>query len=244
MLRKRYKMKRRPMRRSTTRRPKSRTGIRKSTPEIKIQTDVYPSLEVEATRLSAASASLPATGFLVNDLLRTITAGTSGAQRIGNRIFVKKIQINVTAYLCPEGNDAQLNSALLRCVVSTAGWDKAAGTSIANFFDTPVIYPFNGPLNRRLYSTFFDKVVTFNSPYPAICDGDGIPTPGLGMSKSFNITLNVNKNVKYAPTSAVPADEMNSYSLFMWAFTPSLPPGVEVRVICSSVRVRTWFTDD
>jgi len=244
MLRKRYKMKRRPMRRSTTRRPKSRTGIRKSTPEIKIKTDIYPSLEIMATRLGAASASLPATGFLVNDLLRTIVAGTGGGQRIGNRIYVKKIQINVTVYLCPSGADAQLNTGLLRCVVSTAGWDKAAGTSIANFFDTPVIYPFNGPLNRKLYSTFYDKTVTLNSPYPAICDGDGIPTPGLGMNKSFNITLNLNKNIKWTPTSAIPTDESNSYSLFMWAFTPSLPPDVETRIFCSSLRVRTWFTDD
>jgi len=244
MLRKRYKMKRRSMRRSTTRRSSNRKGFKKSTPEIKIQTDIYPSLEIKASRLNASSASLPATGFLLNDLLRTIVAGTGPSQRIGGRIFVKKIQINVVAYLCPEGNSASLNTTLIRCAVGTAGWDKVAGTSVANFFDTPVIYPFNGPLNRRLFSFFYDKIVTMNSGWPASTNATGTPDPASGMCKSFNITLNVNKNIKYIPSSAVPTDESSSYSLFMWGFMPNQPANTEARVACATVRTRTWYTDD
>lgn len=244
MLRKRYKMKRRPMRRSTTRRTGTRKGFKRSTPEIKIQTDIYPSLEIKASRLNAVSASLPATGFLVNDILRTIVAGTGSDQRIGGRIFVKKIQISVTVYLCPEGNSASLNTTLIRCAVGTAGWDKAAGTSIGNFFDKAVIYPFNGPLNRRLYSFFYDKIVTMNSGWPASTNGTGVADPGTGMTKHFNITLNVNKNIKYIPASAIPTDEASSYSLFMWGFMPSQPANTEARVACATLRVRTWYTDD
>jgi len=243
MLRKRYKMKRRSMRRST-RRSGIRKGFKKSTPEIKIQTDIYPSLEIMATRLNAVSASLPATGFLINDILRTIVAGTGPNQRVGSRIFVKKIQISITVYLCPEGNSVELNSALIRCVVGTAGWDKTSGTSIANFFDTPVIYPFNGPLNRRLYSYFYDKIVTMNSGWAAETDSSGTASAGLGMAKHFNVTLNVNKNIKYIPSSAVPTDEASSYSLFLFGFTPALPANFEARVACCTVRTRTWYTDD
>lgn len=243
MLRKRYtKMRRVKRRRSTTRRPS--TGFRKNTPEVKIWTGSYPALEIDSHVLAAATINLPNSAFLIADAINNIVAGTGSTQRIGNRIFVKKIQYSFTAFLCPEGNSVSLNAAVARFVITSAGWDKTAGTSIPRFFDTDVTRPLTGPLNRRLYKIYKDVYVHFNAGWPASTNTSGVADVGNGMVKHFNINVNVNKNVKFTPGATTVADESSSYSLIAMAYIPSQPSNTEVRALCSSLRLRIWYTDD
>lgn len=223
---------------------RSSTGFRKNTPEVKIWTGSYPALEIDAHVLSAATTTLPNSAFLIADAFNNIVAGTGSTQRIGNRIFVKKIQYSFTAFLCPEGNSATLNAAVARFIITSAGWDKTPGTSIARFFDTDVTRPLTGPCNRRLYKIYKDVYVHFNAGWPASTNSAGVSDAGNGMVKHFNININVNKNVKFTPGAATVADESSSYSLCAMAYIPAQPNNSEVRAICTTARVRIWYTDD
>jgi len=243
MLRKRYTKMRRVKRRSTVRRPR-KTGIRSAKPEMKIWTGIYTNLEIMSSYLLAGSVNLPGSHLLITDSLVNIVQGTGADQRIGNRIFVKKIQYSVIAWLCPEGNSVTINSALLRYNVVSAGWEKAAGTSLTRYFDSIMVRPMTGSLNRRLYSVWKDRYVHMNSAWPAATDAAGDPDPGNGMIKHFNININVNKNVKFTPGVNQVSDESSSYSLALYAQIPSQPQNTEARAACCSVRVRIWYTDD
>lgn len=242
MLQKRYTKMRRTKRKSVIRRPRS--GLRSSKPEIKMWTGSYPALEFVAIRTAAASSLLGGKQFLIADFFKNVTVGAGYNQRVGQRIFAKKIQLSFTTYLCPEGNDASCNTGVVRHQVGSAGWDKTAGTGINNFFDETVTYPFTGPNNRKLYKTYKEKIVHFNSAVAAKNSPTGTGIAGIGMVKHYKMNINVNKNIKYSTNSTTPSDESGSYSLFVMAYTPNLPSGTETRLCCSSVRVRLWFTDD
>lgn len=232
------------------RRFRRKSVVRKSSvrnskrPEWKIFTANFPSTEITATAVSAATSSCPATTFLKADILNNIVQGTAENQRIGNRIFVKKIQWRFTVYLCPQGNSVSLNSAAIRFIIGSAGWNLTAGTSLSGFFDTATNTIFDGALNRRKFSFFKDKTVHLNSGYPAITTAGGVNVAGTGMVKRVNLTCNVNKQVKYYPGGANVSDESNSYNLFALGTTPNLGSNVEVRVACMTYRVRIWYTDD
>jgi len=227
--------------RSTIRR--SRTGARSARPEVKIYTAIYEDFAIYSSFLNADSTSIPASANLYPDLLDGIIKGTTSSQRVGDRIFVKKIQYSGVMFLCPSGNSTSMNTALVRLVICGASWGKASGTSIQYFFDRSLRRVFNGPLNRRRFPVFKDKIISFQSGWPATTDSDGDLDSATGQIKHFNISLNVNKNVKYSPDLSTVADEGNSYCLFAYGATPQ-PSNTEVRVACMSLRVRVWFTDD
>jgi len=242
MLQKRYRKMRKVTKRSPVRRP--RAGLKSSKPEIKMWTGSYPALEIVAVRSTATSTALTGKQFLIADFLKNIEQGVGISQRVGLRIFVKKLQISCTTYLCPEGNDATINSCVIRHQIGSAGWDRTAGTQINNYFDSGITYPFTGPNNRKLFRTFKERIVHLNSPLPAQTTALGVGISGTGMVKHYKINVNINKNVKYSPHSNTPADESTSYSLFTMAYTPMQPSNTEIRVACMSTRVRIWFTDD
>lgn len=241
MLQKRYRKMRKVKRRSTVRRP--RTGMKKNKPEMKIFTSVYEDFAIYATLAAVDTTSSPGAANLYPDLLNRILPGTGSNQRVGSRIFVKKIQYSGIIFLCPQGNSASLNSALVRLVVCSAGWGTTGGSSIQYFFDHPLKRIFNGSLNRRRYSFFKDKIISLNSGWPASTNASGVQDPGTGLMKHFNITINVNKNVKYSPDLTTVPDEMNSYCLFAFGAVVQ-PSNTETRVACMSLRTRVWYTDD
>lgn len=242
MLRKRYTKMRKRKIKSTVRRPRS--GLRSSKPEIKMWTGSYPSLEFVAIRSTGASSTLTGKQFLIADFFKNIAVGAAYNQRVGQRIFAKKIQISFTTFICPEGNSASCNSVVVRHQIGSAGWDKAAGTAINNYFDETVTHPFTGPNNRKLYKTFKEKIVHFNSAISAQNSPAGLGITGIGMVKHYKMNINVNKNIKYSTNSATPSDESSSYGLFVMCYVPNQPGGTETRACCSSVRIRLWFTDD
>lgn len=227
-------------RRSVVRR---RTASKASKPEMKIWTGHYPEIAIYASQYAAPSTTLYAAAFIVGDAIKNITIGTGSSNRIGTRIFVKKIQYSIIPFLCPEGNNAQLNSGLIRFIVSSAGWEKTAGTTVAGFSDSTTTRPINFSPNRRFYSFFKDTYLTLNSGYPASVDGTGNSRPGLGMIKHINLNINVNKEVKFSPDTTSLADESSSYSLFAIGAIPAQPGSSETRVACANIRLRIWYTD-
>ena len=118
---------------------------------MKIWTGHFPEIAIYASQYAAPSTTLYAAAFIVGDAIKNITIGTGSSNRIGTRIFVKNTIQHYTIFMS-EGNNAQLNSGLIRFIVSSAGWEKTAGTTVAGFSDSSTTRPINFSPNRRFYS--------------------------------------------------------------------------------------------
>lgn len=234
-----YKRKRRYIikRRRISRRPTKKV-------ETKIYTVNIQSQAIYATHAASATANSAGAWLLTTDLLSNIVPGTAANQRIGSKIFVKKIQMLHTVYLCPLGNSAQINHATVRYVIGSFGWQQSAGTPFSDFFDAPVNVTINGSMNRRKYMINKDKTYVIASGWPAPNDAAGLLNTGQGMTKVIRHTLNLNRSITYMPGSNQVKDERNSINLACFGYLAGQPAGTETRCACQATRYRVWYTDD
>jgi len=230
------------------RRIKRRYITKRRKPSSKVETKIYTthtdSEAIYSTYTLTNGTISPGSWYHKGDLLNGIVNGINANQRIGSKIFVKKIQVLHTLYLCPEGNNASISAAAIRYVICSAGWNSAAGTPLNNFFDEPCKVGINGSLNRRNFIVWKDKTYNINSSTYASTNSTGVSVVGQGHMRTIRHTINVNRSVTFVPGQNLVKDERDSFCFFTFAALPGQLPNTEGRAACQSTRYRVWYTDD
>lgn len=245
-----YKMKRRRYRRRY--KPRSKTRMLRTmrtyrkrlarTPEVKYATFYDSDLPHQILTSSSNLTTLWSNQNVISGLLSNIAQGTGRNQRIGNRIYVKFISINIFTRACPSLSTYSISDYVLRTIVSDYGMDRpSAGTNVNDYFSPGIKRNIHGLIDRTRFTVLHDKYHYIRSSWATDATLPNAPT---GSAKVIKLRIPIGRNIEYRDGSTTVKDDKNYLGLMMLAGTPGMTTTLSnYQVACSDIIVRTYFTD-
>lgn len=238
MLRKRYKM--RYKRRRTMRR--RRKIYKKSTrPEVKfVQTNLMGSTIAVQKTSNPGAAVYQADCFgtaSADGLLAAITTGTQSMQRIGNKIFLKKIVLHMTVWLCPLNTDtATYDSVIVRLLLPGVGV-YYGGADVDNFWYGTLTNHVHDFIRRSNVKCYLDRTFTLQAQTPI----SGTGRTGKGALKRLTFSIPFNRVIEYAVSTNSPKYLEDRMNFNAFAFSPDVAGGTQI--VCHNSSWRLYYTD-
>lgn len=253
MARRMRKMRRRPLRRSMTRMRRTRyvrrSRTRKSTckTEVKYLTLIGNSQAITAYSPLTGQSKLPGSANLLNNALVNLRSGTSPANVVGRKIFVKRLTFYAYVYLCP-GEATYLSSALIRFIFHNA--NVTQGNDITNFFGDSARNNISPMVNRASVNVYYDKTYSLAGGYP-IYWSSGTTVYGVGACRKIRISFPINRACEFSSISTDPntaatlKNDENVISLAVCGGTPyvGFVSAQNKQVACMDYTLRIYYTD-
>lgn len=229
---------RRVRRRSVVRRRKTRIMMPKSMmPETKYATYIDISKSIKNNFFSTPVATLDGINNFYSDFFSSITKGTDDSQRVGDRIFVKFITIQLLIQGCGDiVSPDNVYNFLVRVLIHNGRF--TAGTTLNNFFRGTSASPITHlKPDRRNVTVWHDKT-------HLMTNGNGLNgvNKGAGAMKLIKIKLPVYRNINYDSTG-LSKDDNDVYSLSVAAYNMAGAAGFLKQCACMDLCIRTYFTD-
>lgn len=176
------------------------------------------------------------------NMLSRIVQGTDYGQRIGNKIFLMKIKIYVSIWLCvPSGTTMRLNTGLVRHIISNPLMNTATDADTASYWSNPLQKHFEDAVNRKTFTVLYDKTKSITSGYP----NDNVTSSNntvTGAIKNYTITLPINRYVTYNQ-AGYPKEDYDQFSFTSIAKYPNSTTATSTQTFCMDYRIRMWYRD-
>lgn len=228
---------------------------RRGTPEVKVfdSSTIGKGIPIDI----ASDGTIRAANKIFGNIFSLITQGTNQFQRIGNKIFVKSVQIRCTYWTCGflysysgSARSIGVNTALMRVIV-----DNTVGGAIdhADFFaGTNNGSKISCPLNRKVYNIRADRTFRLQGGLSSL-PGDPATTASnsCGDIRSFKMNVPMNRTIVYQQTdsgsSPIIKDVTDAFTIHAISAIPNLATYTTipyVTPVCSNWHVRIYYTDD
>jgi len=211
-------------------------------PEVKYNTFTTESQNINIAYPGALTTSMYANQFKISNLFGNIAQGTGRGDRIGNKIYVKFIQLTIFARGCPSSADYDVGTFNLRIIVSNTGATRTtAGNIIANYFAPSVNSNFNALINRNAANVRYDKTFLMRADTPTTAL---VPTCFCGASRRLHITIPIGRVVEFLDGATTVRDDRDFLCLFMMVGVPGMSLATNgYQICCADVISRVYYTD-
>lgn len=221
-------------------------------PEVKVYDK---SLTGRGVKLDITTAgTLMQSYFVMSNIFSSIAQGTNSYERIGNRIFVKSIQMRIEYWTCGftyNSTNQLVNTALMRVICS----DAIGNVDAQNFFAGT-----NGgskiacPLNRKVWNIHYDRVFRLSQGLANVPGGTASTSSyAVGDIRTTVINMPINKIITYAQLDGGSSPGVKDDSgLYSFAALASLPNAAAYTTtggaaypnpVCTNWHLRIYYTD-
>lgn len=252
MRRMRKPMRRYSMRRSTYRRRRRRYPIELKYATASSGLNVLGPIQFKDESLNGSTTAnlsgstvkfLPVSGGnYTSGLLATIGRGTQFNQRVGNRIFVKGMQLRMNVWQCPEATASNMKDSYLRVIVHNAYLSDQTSVATNFWFNTSYLH-LNLPVDKTKYRVHLDRTYKMtNSSYTTAAD-----PRSMSPSRLIKIWIPINRTIRYLDTDfqtgfAEVTDQKDCYQISTIAYGSS-NVNAGKQIICGTMYCRVFFTD-
>jgi len=237
-----YRKMRRPMRRKSAIRRRTRRPNKGKSTEVKYitlsQQDIPSQIEY-----SAASASLFASQHVFSDHLAYIDQGTNRDQRVGSKIYVKFATFHLWTWACPESFAQDVDNYFLRCIVSNTGNTRvAAASNLPIYFGSLEKRNINGLINRSNVTVYHDKMYKISGA--SSINNPQSPENVLGNCRRISFTVPIGHIVDYVNDSVVVRNDRDYICLMLIVGCAGMSGASNgVQMCCTDMTIRYYFTD-
>lgn len=215
-----------------------------SKPEVKYNTFIVDDAPINIAYPGALTDNMYANQFRISNLLGNIPLGTGRGDRIGNKIYVKFIQLTIWTHACPGATNYDVGSYHLRIIVANTGQNRlASNTIVPKFFAPPVMYQFNALINRNLVNVRYDK--TYHVRATESATTALVPFNLCGASKRLHITIPIGRVIDFQEgTAGMPRNDADYLCLYMMVGVPGSNLATNgLQVCCNDIISRVYYTD-
>lgn len=232
-----YKRRRRFRRRRIYRRRRIMRRMRSKKAEVKVMTVHAYNQALQCYNLPSASQSLPNTANFAIDLLSNISKGVENYQRIGDKIFVKKVVFKFYVYSCPANTSYSVGTFMFRPIIGS--WVGPVATAVPYVFKSTSTDLFTNYTDRSNYIIHHDRV------YIVPAYGDATTTTTFkGAMRLITVSLPFNRGVTFNVTGETRLSA-NRISLGALVSVPNRSalstPGAQFG--CFDYSMRVYYTD-
>lgn len=232
-------MRRRPMRRSTTRtRRYIRRGIK---PEVKYTTFSLLGAAIVQQNLAAADKTCAAINLTgpasTGGFFSMIGPGTGRDQRIGNKINIRKISIHYSPYLCPAAADANSYDTVQLRLLAPGTGNVYGGSDVTDFWSTNLTTHITDWPALSNYRVYLDKTINLQASNPIT----GPTRTGKGTMRTYKFTIKRRGPLEYLDGSLIPKYVHDRFPLYHFCYSPHVTNATQL--VCVNYQVRVYFTD-
>lgn len=217
------------------------SGILK--PEVKSTSNGATDQSVQTYKYTTPTYDLSSFFTHQVDVLSVIQVGTNNNQRIGSKIFVKKILYEIWGDICPKflatpTTAISCNTTMLRFI-----FDTNRDLAPTGYWRNSVVYPIMARPDRRAVGIHLDRTYNIDGYLPGQVSG-GVQQTGLGKTFKKTFTFNLNRSVTFNPNTGQMKNDSDVYTMRMIGYMPNLTSNTSYQTHCVMYRTSIYFTDD